>query len=167
MSALPQEVDDIGNVSNVKVVNTGIIPLFSKLDGYIRVVSPNNNSITISDSENELLLQKINRITPVVYLNTLRKILVDIRKYLTFESPSTFASKSKKISIINNFIQSINATRGDITPENIVLLIESYLKGLNTLYGLEGGKRRKTKYNRKHKYSRFTKKSRKHSRSKK
>ena len=165
MSALPPEEDDIGNVSNVKVVNTGIIPLFSKLDGYIRVVSPNNNSITISDSENELLLQKINRITPVVYLKTLRKILVDIRKYLTFESPSTFASKREKISIINNFIQNIDDAGGAITPQRIVLLIESYLEGLNTLYGLEGGKRRKTKYNRKHKYSRFTKKSRKHSRS--
>ena len=167
MSALPPEEDDIVNVSNVKVVNTGIIPLFSKLHGYIRVVSPNNNSITISDSENELLLQKINRITPVVYLKTLRKILVDIRKYLTFESPRSFTSKRKKISIINNFIQSIDATGGAITPQNIVLLIESYLEDLNTLYGLEGGKRRKTKHNRKHKHSTKYSRTRKHRRSRK
>lgn len=67
MSTLPPEEDHIGNVSNVKVVNTdtGIIPLYQTLLRHIRENSLNSDNdvtiLTIGKAENELLIQKNNK----------------------------------------------------------------------------------------------------------
>ena len=119
-NTLVSDGSDLGNVSNVKSINTGIIPLTTKLFGYIRAVSPNNNDTNdIYDIEYKRLIKRITLIGPTVYLKRLRKMLVDIRKYITF-SHIDFKIKRVKLDVLNKLIKQIDATiakKGKISPK--------------------------------------------------
>lgn len=160
-NTLVSDGSDLGNDSNVKSINTGIIPLTTKLFGYIRAVSPNNDTNDIYDIEYDRLIKRINRITPTVYLKQLRKMLVDIRKYITF-SHIDFKIKRVKLDILNKLIKRIDtkiAKKGDISSKEVVIIIDDYLKDLYNYidFKVVGGSRCKTR-------RRSTKCSRKHNR---